>query len=105
MLTGSAADFGRREDGLINLSRQKEQTLLFIVQEARQLDVNIVSQIDVLVIKELSDLSRGFERPQLRAVADKARAAFAAVEKKHQEWAWVYSERANHEGLVRNELA
>ena len=101
---GMASD-GRDIGGLINQSRQKDQTLVFIVQEARQLDVNIVSQLDVLAIKELSDLSKGFERPQLRALTDKARAAFAAVEKDPRQWTWVYSERADHEGLVRNELA
>ena len=42
------ASEGRDIGSLINLSRQKEQTLLFIVQEARQLDINIVSQMDVL---------------------------------------------------------
>ena len=43
-------------------------TLVFIVQEARRLDVDILSQIDVLAAKELSDVSRGFERPQLRGL-------------------------------------
>ncbi len=57
---------GRSIGRLINLSRQKEQTLIFIVQEARQLEVNIVSQVDVLAVKEMSELSRDFERPQLR---------------------------------------
>lgn len=99
------ASEGRDIGGLINLSRQKQQTLLFIVQEARQLDVNIVSQTDVLAVKELSDLSSGFERPPLRALTDKSRLAFAVVEKDPRQWTWVYSERADHEGLVRNELA
>ena len=101
---GMAGD-GRDIGGLINLSRQRQQTLVFIVQEARQLDVNIVSQMDVLAVKDLSDLSKGFERPQLRALTDKARAAFVAVEKNTRQWTWVYSERADHEGLVPNELA
>ena len=102
--TGMASE-GRDIGGLINLSRQKQQTLIFIVQEARQLDVNIVSQIDVLAVKEMSDLSKGFERPQLRAMMDKARAAFVAVEKDSRQWTWVHSERSDHEGLVRSELA
>ena len=96
---------GRDIGSLINLSRQREQTLIFVVQEARQLDVNIVSQIDVLAVKELSDLSRGFERPQLRGLTDKARAAFGTVHGDHRRWSWVHSEFSSYEGLVSNELA
>lgn len=70
---------GRNVGSQINLSRQRGQTLIFIVQEARQLDVNIISQIDVLAIKELSDLSRDFERPELRRFTDKARDAFSTI--------------------------
>ena len=72
----SMASESRSIGSLINLSRQRQQTLIFVIQEARQLDVNIVSQIDVLAVKELSDLSQGFERPQLRRLTDKARASF-----------------------------
>ena len=101
----TTAPKGRDIGSLINLSRQKEQTLLFIVQEARQLDVNIVSQMDVLAVKELSDLPKGFERPQLRTLTDKARAAFRTVQRDRRHWTWVYSEPAGFEGLVSNELA
>ena len=99
------ASEGRDIGSLINLSRQKEQTLLFIVQEARQLDINIVSQMDVLAVKELSDLSEGFERPQLRILTDKARAAFRTIQRDHRRWTWVYSEPSGFEGLMSNELA
>ena len=102
----ASMDSGGRDIGsLINLSRQRDQTLIFVVQEARQLDVNIVSQIDVLAVKELSDLSRGFERPQLRGLTDKARAAFRTVHGDRRRWSWVYSEFASYQGLVSNELA
>ena len=102
---GSMTEAGRAIGGLINLSRQKRQTLIFIVQEARQLDVNIVSQIDVLAVKELSELSRGYERAQLRQLTDKARAMFQGLSGKRTPWTWVYSEPGDHEGLVKNELA
>ena len=102
---GSMTEAGRAIGNLINLSRQKRQTLIFIVQEARQLDVNIVSQVDVLAMKELSDLSQGFERPQFRKFTDKARAAFATVQGDKRKCTWVYSEAANFEGMVKNELA
>lgn len=100
----SMTEVGRSIGNLINLSRQKRQTLLFVVQEARQLDINIVSQIDVLAVKELSELSKGYERPQLRQLTDKARAAFATVHGDKRKWTWVYAEASNFEGLVKNEL-
>ena len=99
-----AAD-GRDIGSLINLSRQKEQTLFFIVQEARHLDVNIVAQIDVLAVKDLSDLSSGFERPQLRRLTDKARTTFQTVQGDRWGWTWIHSEPADYEGLVPNQLA
>jgi hypothetical protein len=100
----SMSQAGRSIGNLINLSRQNRQTLLFVVPDARQLDVNIVSQIDVLAVKELSNLSKGYDRPQLRRLTDKARAAFATVLGNKQKWTWVYADAANFEGLVKNEL-
>ena len=52
-----------------------------------------------------SDLSRGFERPQLRRLTDKARAAFQTAPGDRRRTTWVYSEAADFEGLVSNELA
>jgi hypothetical protein len=96
---------GRGIGELVNLSRQKEQTLIFIVQEARQLDVNVISQADVIAIKELSELSKEFERRELRRFTDKARLAFALTSGNKQSLTWVYSESVGEVGLVKNQLA
>lgn len=96
---------GRTIGELVNLSRQREQSLIFIVQEARQLDVNVISQADVIAIKELSELSKEFERRELRRFTDKARIAFAVTAGNKQPLTWVYSEAAGEVGLVKNELA
>ena len=101
---GSMSDAGRSIGSLINLSRQKRWALLFVVQESAQLDRNIVSQIDALLIKELSDLSAGYERPQLRRITDKARAAFQTVKGDKRKWTYVYSEASGEVGLVENLL-
>ena len=100
----SMSDEGRTIGQLVNLSRQKQQTLIFIVQEARQLDVNAISQADVIAVKELSEISREFERSQLRRFIDKARIAFAGVKGNRQRHTWIYSETAGEVGLVENEL-
>ena len=75
------------------------------MQEARQLDVNTISQVDVIAIKELSEISREFERRELRSFTDKARAAFAGVTGDRRKLTWVYSEAAGEVGHVENELA
>ena len=101
----SMSDEGRTIGQMVNLSRQRAQTLIFIVQEARQLDVNAISQADVIAVKELSEISRDFERRELKRFTDKARTAFAGAKGNRQRWTWVYSEAAGEAGLVENELA
>ena len=77
-------------------------TLLFVAQESSQLDRNIVSQIDALLIKDLSDLSQGYDRPQLRRITDKAREAFKTVRGDRRMWTYVYTEAAGDVGLIEN---
>jgi len=95
---------GRDIGTIVNLSRQKEQTLIFIVQEARQLDINAISQADLIAVKELSEISREFERRELKRFTDKARVAFVGVKGNRQRFTWVYSEAVGDAGLVENEL-
>ena len=75
-----------------------------VVQEAKQLDVNIVSQLDTLVLKELSELSEAFERREFKAFMTQARLAFLPIVGDKRGWSWVRSDRANFTGLMSNEL-
>ena len=95
---------GREIGTMVNLSRQRRQSLIFIVHEARQLDVNAISQADVIAIKELSEISREFERRELKAFTDKARIAFLTVRGDKRLWTWVFSETSGEVGLVVNAL-
>ena len=90
---------------MINLSRQRRLSLIFISQEARQIDVNILSQLDWVAVKEPSELSMGFERRELRRYTEKAQAEFNAIRGDRRPWTWVYSEPADFSGIVKNELA
>ena len=102
---GSMTADGRTIGQAVNLSRQRGQTLIFVVQELRQLDVNVVSQADVVAIKELSEISREFERKELRKVTDRARAAFAATPVQDKRGlTWIHSEPTAFQGLTRNEM-
>ncbi len=96
---------GRSIGPMINLSRQRRLSLIFISQEARQIDVNILSQLDWLAVKEPSALAQEFERKELRKFTDKARAEFDAVRGDRRPWTWVYSEPEGFSGMVKNELA
>ena len=94
---------GRTIGQVVNLSRQLGLSLIFVVQEARQLDVNVISQVDVLAVKELTEISRGFERRELRRFTDEARAAFATIHCDKRRWTWVRSEKADFSGLLEND--
>ncbi len=70
---------GRMIADLINLSRHRKHTLIFDVQNAAQLDRNIISEVDLVLVKESGPFQAGFERNQLKSLMDSARAAFASV--------------------------
>ena len=88
----------------LNLSRQRNQTLIFVSQEARQLDRNIASSASVMVFKELGMLQPEFDRPELRKLVAEARDALAGVGKNKRRWAYVYSPDADYLGLMESRL-
>ena len=76
---GSMAAESLAMSQMVNLSRQREQTLLFVRQEARRVDRNIASSTSVLVFKEPGDFQIGFERRELPPLVEDARAQFHIV--------------------------
>ena len=96
---------GRSVGALVNLSRQRSWSLIFITQDSRQLDVNILSQADVIAIKAVSEIGREYERRELRPFTDRAAAAFATLQGDPRPWTWVYSTKIGFSGLVRHEPA
>ena len=63
----------------MNLVRHHQWLLFFDVQNLAHLDRNVVSEADVLLIKEPGPFNQGVDRPQLRVHIEAARASFAAV--------------------------
>ena len=96
---------GRSIGELVNLSRQRGWSLIFVTQDSRQLDVNILSPDDVIAIKGVNEIGREFERRELRPYIDRAAAAFATVPGDRRPWTWVYSTKTGFAGLVRHEPA
>ena len=100
----STAQESKEMSKLLNLSRQREQTLIFVSQEARQIDINIASSASVFVFKDPGLLQLKFDRPELNQMAIKAREAFATISGDKRPWNYVYSLDTDLSGLVKNEL-
>ncbi len=88
----------------LNLSRQKEQTIIFITQDAGHIDKNIVSSANALVFKELGMLQIEFDRPQLNKLSTQAKQALDSVQGNKQRWSFVYAPDNDFLGLMENEL-
>ena len=97
---------GRAVGDLVNLVRHRQWLLFFDVQNLAHLDRNILSEADVLLIKEPGPFIQGFDRPQFREHIEAARAAFAAVGPTRRKRAvWVVAPAAGIDGkLMENAL-
>jgi len=89
---------------LVNLSRQREQTLIFVSQEARQVDRNIASSASVVAFKDLGILQVEFDRRELNDIAIQAKQAFATISRDKRKWSFVYAPDSDFIGLVENSL-
>ncbi len=96
---------GRMVSELVNLSRHRQHTLIFDVQNAAQLDRNIISEADLALVKEPGPFHEGFERSQFQGMMDSARAAFAGVGKGRKKRAvWVVAPAADIQGQLMENL-
>ena len=100
----SMAQDNRSMSQVVNLSRQRDQTLIFVSQEARQIDKNIASSANVLVFKETGMLQPDFDRKELRKIAEDAQKAFSNKKGTKQRWSYVYSPDADYAGMVESKL-
>ena len=89
----------------INLSGQKDQTLIFVSQEARQVDRNISSSASVVIFKDLGILQLEFDRPELRKLTIEASEMFSKISGDRRRWSYVYSPDSDFMGMLENELA
>jgi len=94
----------REMSRILNLSRQRDHTLIFVTPEARQLDKNIVSSANVVVFRDLGMLQLEFDRPELNKLATEARQALGTVRGDKRRWSYVYSPDADFSGLLDSSL-
>ncbi len=88
----------------VNLSRQKEQTIIFVTQEARQIDKNIASSTNVVIFKHPGIIQLKFDRRELNEIATKANEAFGTIKGDKRQWSFVYAPDADFVGLLQNTL-
>jgi hypothetical protein len=87
---------------MINLSRQREQTLTFVVQEAHHTDKNIASSAaDIIIFQDPVIFQPEFERSKLREIAEETKKIFAAINvKDRSRWAYIYSPGDDFTGIT-----
>ena len=88
----------------LNLSRQRNQTVIIVSQEARQVDKNIASSASVVVFKELGILQQEFDRAELRKLMAQATEALAGAQGDRRRWAYVFSTDSDYLGLLTSQL-
>ncbi|RLI84697.1 hypothetical protein DRP07_00300 [Archaeoglobales archaeon] len=67
-------------DKVLELSRQNEQTFIYVAQESRKIDPNIFSSIDILLIKRPTEWRAKSEREEVREIVSKALEEFKKVD-------------------------
>jgi hypothetical protein len=97
-MSAGRADLSR----ILNLSRQRDQTLIFVSQEARQVDKNIASSANVFVVKDPGMLQAEFDRPELRTIVQEAKRSFASVRGDKRRWSYVFSPDADFVGMLES---
>ena len=96
---------GRESGDWVNLSRHRRQSMIFDVQNPAHLDRNIISEADLILIKEPGPLTQGFERPQLRPTMDNARASFSPLSENRKTRAlWAVAPRSEIQGKLMENL-
>jgi hypothetical protein len=100
----SLSPASREMSRILNLSRQRDQTFIFVTQEARQVDKNIASSANVVVFKDLGMLQLEFDRPELNRIANQAKQAFTGVSGDMRRWSYIYSPDAAFMDLLENSL-
>jgi len=96
-------------DKLIELARQKEQSMIYVVQQSSKLDKNIVDAIDALFIKYMTTFRVAGEREGIKEFTEKARKKFEKILGKDDVRKYVYiisqNPSAIFEGMKKNGLA
>lgn len=85
-------------------SRHRNQTLIFVSQQARTIDKNIASTYDVLIIKNPEPGQAKFERREIKDIVELATERFSNIQKDKTKWSLVHSPACNFSDMLTSEL-
>jgi|GEM_PF-3760219 len=92
-------------DALLELSRQKSQTYIYVTQNTSKIDKNIIASIDAIFVKPTNEFRISFERPELRVITTKAFKLFKKIpESDRKRHVYVFSVNPEYEGMKTNGL-
>lgn len=93
-------------DAIVELSRQKRHSIIWIAQESSKIDKNIVSSIDVLIIKNTTLFRINDEREVVKEYSKKALKAFSKIKslEDKKKYAYVCDLINDFEGMKVNGL-
>lgn len=83
----SASNLGLTE--LADLSRQRKQLIIFITHHSRKLDLNLITDSDLILYKRPTEAHYLFERPEVQPITRKVLDEFKKIKGKSQPWAFI----------------
>lgn len=83
------------------MARQRNQTIIFIAQEASYIDINIVRGLTTLIVKEPAPLQMLLERAELKQFIQRAKGEFERIEEDKRCWAYIAFSPGGYQGIVR----
>jgi hypothetical protein len=86
---------------LMLIARHKSLTLIFISQNTANLEINIIRQADMLILKECALLQLDMERPAISKHYRKAMEEFKTIQGDKRQYAYVVN---SMEGMVKMDL-
>lgn len=92
---------------LIAIARHKDHLVIYITQHTRLLDVGIVTESDIVILKFPSELHERFARPELRPEISHARRCFTSKGFRGNDrraWSYVWDTREGTKGFLFNKL-
>ena len=89
---------------ILNLSRQRGQTIIFVSQESRQADRDILSAAGIIIFKEPGLFQAKLDRHELLNFVTQAMQAFQSITCDRKKWSFVLTQEQGCVGLIENSL-
>ena len=106
-----AREFGTSENKalsiLLSISGQKDQLLIFATHYTRKIDIDIITDVDILGYKRPGSMYKYFERPEMKKLVGKIYEAFKKLpvpNEQKKKYTYVIADDIDFEGFVVNPL-